>query len=342
MSRRFSTYIVLVGVAALAAIAWPGIVLIGLFLGVIPGIVLWVAPSLFMYSLLWWSARALLLKIPIMARIAGIGMLRFVVPAVSGAIVATPALLVPYLINMRAEDAAQSLRAGDQQPDNLVALPAVVALVIEGNFNWSKQKPFCETLCLRLLFNSTVARVIAVDPARGNATSAFWIERRESCPERANFNFGVRWKTDFPFVRGDTSEDRVRARIAGGECLSEGDGRPEEAAMTISYRTVQEGINILEHPWALQPSPPSVKRLEIFDASGAAIYRRTEVTTVLLTVPLQIATRAGLLTTVTYAGWARSNRILGEIGPQGRDVLPHVLGVAVRKPEIGSARSSLP
>jgi len=175
-------------------------------------------------------------------------MLRFVVPAVSGAIVATPAVLVPYLINVRAEDAAQSLRAGDREPENLVALPPVVALVIEGNYNWSKQKPFCETLCLRLLFNSMVARVIAVDPARGSATSAFWIERRESCPERANFNFGVRWKTDFPFVRGDTPEDRVRARIAGGECLLEGDGRPEEAAMTISYRTVQEGINILARP----------------------------------------------------------------------------------------------
>jgi hypothetical protein len=342
VSRRFAIYIGLTGVAALAAIVWPGIVLIGLFLGIIPGIVLWIAPSLFVYSLLWWSARAILLKIPTMARIARVGMFRLVVPAVSAAIVATAAVLVPYLINTRAEDAAQSLQAGDREPDKPIALPPVVALVIDGNYNRSKRTPFCETLCLRLLFNSAVARVIAVDPAHRNATSAFWIERRETCPEHANLSFRIRWMTDFPLARGDTPEDRVRTRIAGGECLLEGDGRADEAAMTISYRTVQKGISIFERPWALQPGRPSVNRLEISDASGATIYRRTEVTIVALTVPLQIATAAGLFTTVTYAGWARSDRTLGAIGPQSRDVLPRMLGDAVRKPEFISPQNPSP
>jgi hypothetical protein len=38
MNRRFTIDLSLVGVAALAAIAWPGFVLIGLFLGIVPGI----------------------------------------------------------------------------------------------------------------------------------------------------------------------------------------------------------------------------------------------------------------------------------------------------------------
>jgi hypothetical protein len=331
-----------VGVAALAAIAWPGFVLIGLFLGIIPGIVLWLAPSLFVYSLLWWSTRAVLWKIPITARLARNGMFRFAVSALSAAIVATPAILVPYLINMRAEAAVQRLQAGDREPDKPIVLPPIVTLVIDGNYNWPVQKPFCETLCLRLLFNATVAHVIAVDPAHGNATTAFWIERRGTCPAQTNFSLNIMWMTDFPLVRGNTPEDRVRARMARGECLLEGDGRPNEAAMTISYRAVQAGISIFDRPWALELGPLSVNRLEITDASGATIYRRTEVTTAPLIVPLQITTAAGLLTTVTYAGWARSDKVLGKIGPQGRDVLPRVLGAAVRTPEISPPRSPSP
>jgi hypothetical protein len=193
------------------------------------------------------------------------------------------------------------------------------------------------------LFNSAVQRVIAVDPTHGNATSAFWIERHESCPEHPNLDFHVRWMTDFPLVRGDTPEDRVRARIAGGECLLEGDGRLKEAATIISYRTVQKGVSIFDHPWALQSGPPAVNRLEIIsDANGGTIYRRTEVTTVVLTTPLRIVAAAGLFTTVTYVGWAHFDRTLAEIGPHGRDVLPHILGAAVRKPEIVPALSPPP
>ena len=235
---------------------------------------------------------------------------------------------------MQAEDAAQRLRANDFEPDKPIVLPdTTVALVIDGNYNWLKRKPSCETLCVRLLFNSTVGRVIAVDPAYGNSITAFWIERRETCPDRPNLNFDVRWTTDFPLVRGDLFEDRVRTRIARGECLMEGDGRLDEAAATISYRHVQKGTPLFERPWSLLPGPPVVNRLEISGAGGAMIYRRTEVTLIDLATPLQIETAAGFLTIVTYAGWGRYNRTLGQIGPHGRDVLPNILGDAVRKPE---------
>jgi hypothetical protein len=342
VSRRFAIYIALVGLAALAVIAWPGLVLVGLFLGIVPGILLWIAPSLFLYSFLWWCLRTILFRFSIMVRIAGGTVIRLIVSVLSGAIVAALAIQVPHLIDMRTEAAAESLRVGDLGPDKPIGLPSVVALVMEGSYNYAKRKPFCETLCLRLLFNSSVARVIAVDPAYGNATTAFWIERRQTCPDRPNVNFSLMWSTDFPLVRGDTPEDRVRARIADGDCLMEGDGRPDEAAMTISYRIVQNGVSTFDRPWSLQPGAPTVKRIEISEATGATIYRRTEVSTVLLNVPLRVETAAGLLTTVTYVGWSRSNKVLGQIGPQGRDVLPVVLGPAARKPETDSPRNRSP
>jgi hypothetical protein len=331
MSRPLAIYIALLGVAALIAIAWPPSVLFGLFIGLVPGILLLIAPSLLMYSLLWWSTRALILQTPI-ARHRQSGLFRFVVPVFSGAMVAIPAVLIPHLSNVQAEDAALRLRAGDLEQDKPIVLPDTVALVMDGNYNWSKKKPFCETLCLRLLFNSMVARVIAVDPIHGNSTTAFWIERRETCPDHLNLNFGVRWMTDFPLVRGDTPDDRVRDRIAHGECLIEGDGRPEEAAATISYRHVQKGTTTFQRPWSVPPGPPVVNRLEISDEMGRVTYRRTEVTIVDLATPLLIGTAAGFLTTATYAGWARYDRTFGQIGPNGRDVLPYIFSDAARKP----------
>jgi hypothetical protein len=52
-----------------------------------------------------------------------------------------------------------------------------------------------------------------------------------------------------------------------------------------------------------------------------------------LTTPLLIGAAAGLLTTATYAGWARYSKSLGQIGPHGRDALPNLLGDAARKLE---------
>ena len=68
MSRFFTIYFGLLGVAALIAIAWPPVVLIGLLLGFVPGIFLWVAPSLLMCSLLWWITRAIIRQTPMLAQ----------------------------------------------------------------------------------------------------------------------------------------------------------------------------------------------------------------------------------------------------------------------------------
>ena len=102
----------------------------------------------------------------------------------------------------------------------------------------------------------------------------------------------------------------------------EGDGRPEDAAATVAYRRVQRGTSTFQHPWSIPPGPPVVNRLEILGANGVPLYRRTEVTTIEVTMPLMVETRAGLLTTATYAGWARYEKTLGQIGPNGRDVFP--------------------
>jgi hypothetical protein len=48
---------------------------------------------------------------------------------------------------------------------------------------------------------------------------------------------------------------------------------------------------------------------------------------------LLVEMRAGFMTTVTYGGWARTKRIASQLGPQGRDVFPALLGDAAHMPD---------
>ena len=77
---------------------------------------------------------------------------RVVVGVLGGVIVAIPAVLIPRLSNMQAHDAAVRMQTDDFEPDEPIVLPATIALVIDGNYDWSRKKPTCETLCVRLLF----------------------------------------------------------------------------------------------------------------------------------------------------------------------------------------------
>jgi hypothetical protein len=70
MSHRFTAYLGCTGILALVTIAFPGIVIVGLFAGVVPGILLEAVPSLFFYSLPWWGTRALLMKAGALAGLA--------------------------------------------------------------------------------------------------------------------------------------------------------------------------------------------------------------------------------------------------------------------------------
>ena len=96
-----------------------------------------------MYSLLWWSTRALILQF-LIARLTQSGLLRLVVPIFSGAIVAIPAVLIPYLSNVQAQGAALRLRASDLEPGGPIVLPETVALIIDGNYNWLRRSRFAK------------------------------------------------------------------------------------------------------------------------------------------------------------------------------------------------------
>jgi hypothetical protein len=335
MSSRFTVYLGCTGIVALLVIAFPGIVLAGLFAGAVPGILLAITPSLFCYSLAWWCARALVLRVATPRCIAstsdaGRRALRTAAGGIAVVIVAVPALLVPHAINSSLAESVAALRADDREVEGPVTLPPVTAIVLSDSYDRLKKKLFCETLCQRLLYSGSVSRIVVADGLPARAVGAFWIERRDRCPEPALPRSEVRWVVDFPLKRGEAPEQQVRDRVARGECLIQGTGTLEEAGATIAFRKISKPHSIFAAPWRLWLDTVAASRLDFVDREGRTLYRRTEVKTKPLVVPLLVETRAGLLTSVTYAGWARSENTYAQIGPHGRDVLPNLVGPAAK------------
>ena len=132
----FSIYLLLTGLAAGAVLAFPHIVLFGLFLGILPGIVLGFVPTLFFYSLLWWGTRALLLRFAAYRGVdIGAPGLHPVIGAVSAVIVALPITLAPMFINATIKDKVAMLRAEDEELAAPISFPLVVAVAVPNREN---------------------------------------------------------------------------------------------------------------------------------------------------------------------------------------------------------------
>jgi hypothetical protein len=248
-------------------------------------------------------------------------------------ILIAPAVMVPRTLNAPIERAAAELRADDRDTAGPLALPPVIGIITRGTYEWVGETPQCTTLCQRLLYNGAVSRIIAGDTIPPTIVRAFWIERRtEPCPKPPIDSHDVVFPDDYKSKKHHPVVI-VRERTAAGECIIQGPGRFDEAPLVISYLQIKKSVSPFDVPWALALDTVSATRLEITQADGRVLYRRTEVKTEPLSVPLAVGLRAGLLTTVTYAGWGRSETTYGEIGPQGRDALPAVLGAAARLPD---------
>jgi hypothetical protein len=340
MSRGFRIYLIIMGVSAGLAVAIPQLAFIGFLFGIVPGIFLSVAPAVFAYSLAWWSARAALLAI---AKRSGLDPDRKFVSPMFGVLaaisIALPAVLVPQSINASTMEKAAELRADDHDHAGPIALPSIVAVLLASNTSKSADpKTFldCETLCQRLLYNKAVSRVIVAEAPRPSGSNKhprpvaeYRIEQRDQCPTPALSNRDVVWPVD----QRARTVSRVRARIAAGECLIGEAGNIGAASLTITYRELKQGLRYFAHPWSPRLDTIQAYRLEIVDADGGILYRRTEVNADPLTTPLLSSVAAGFFTTVTYAGLARSHVEYSPLGPDGRDVLPALLGTASRPPD---------
>jgi hypothetical protein len=320
---------------------YPAAALIGLMMGILPGIFLGAAPALFVYLVAWRGLRWLVLKVEVVAGCdPGTWQARWIANLLAVGIIFVVAIMIPRTLNAPLEQQTAQLQATDVQPPGIIKLPAIIAVDLPKFYYGSQGKgPYCEALCLRLLYNGVVSRVIAAEirpDGKIEPASSYRIERRDQCPKPDLPNSLIVWPGERRAERGARSMgiiDRVRARISAGECLVREAGRIDDAEAIISFREIKKGISSFQGPWTLRLDTVGARRLEIVEADGRVLYRRTEVTAEPLTVPLLSTAAAGLLTSVTYSGWARGKTETSPLGPNGRDILPGLLGEGSRPPD---------
>ena len=327
------------GLAALIVMAYPFTAVFGLFLGILPGVILGLTPSLFIYLLAWGTLRWLVTKL---WTVAGLnptsGALGRAANLVSVAILMVLAFAIPGMINAPREEEIAQLQAMDVQPSDVIKLPAIVAVELPSSSYARRpgEGPYCEALCLRLLYNGVVSRVIVVARSHDGRTelAGYRIERREQCPKADLPRSLIVWPQQYLAMGTGPKqvEDRVKARVAAGECLVREAGRIEDAGMVIAVRTLKAGTSPFRAPWSLRLDTVDAKRLEIVEADGRVLYRRTQIIAELLSAPLRSTAGGGLLTSVTYVGWAYRAARTQEFGPDGRDILPSLLGKEASRP----------
>jgi hypothetical protein len=339
--RPFLRFLGCTGVATLIVMAYPASAMLGLLMGGLPGLFLGVAPSLFVYLVVWWGLKWLALKL---AMVAGFdpatSQVRRIANLVPVAILLVVVFKIPDMLNAPHEQEIAQLQATDLQPPGLVKLPAIVAIELPSSSHSGRRGEgrYCEALCLRLLYNGAVARVIAAarfPDGKKIELASYRIERRDQCPKPDLPRTLIVWPGQHLALRDTQSmrvEDRVQARISAGECLVREAGRIEDADTVISVRNVKEGADIFQGPWNPWLDTVGARRLEIVEADGRVLYRRTEVTAALMSTPLRSTAGGGLLTSVTYAGWARYRADTQPLGPDARDILPGLLGEEASRP----------
>src|SRR5437868_10021649 len=174
MDKRFLGFLGCAGVPAVLVLLFPVLGFFGFG----------IAPLLFVYLLVWWGLQWLVLRAGAFAGLdSNAPLIRWGAGLVAVAVMAIAAIAIPRAINAPLEQQIAELQASDVQPSGIVKLPAVVAVELPKSYYGSRSKgPQCEALCLRLLYNGAVSRIIAVEKfpdGRPNPAASFRIEQRD-------------------------------------------------------------------------------------------------------------------------------------------------------------------
>jgi hypothetical protein len=199
-TRVFPALLLTLGVASAVAFAVPDLVLLGLFLFILPGLILGLSPTILFYLLIFAAPFLVLRRAN-----------KVLAVAAGAAAVLAIAFGVPWVVNEKTEQALDAAVQSDVVPATPIPPARTIALLPEGGYNRS-----CVDLCLLILYNGVAERVIspALAQQRTRQPTLFRIERRATCD--AGPIGGRTW----------TSEDTAlaiahaaRLREAAGECL---------------------------------------------------------------------------------------------------------------------------
>ncbi len=347
MTKSWIYFYLIIGGMTVAGMVQPDLIVLGMFVFILPGIAMVLAPPVLMYGILLHlclsatKGRSKLMR-------------RRIATAVIGAVAVGPAIL----LNERERRLESALTAGDSPSP--VEAPQAQSITILQNLadrTWQGRDldqtrrdagTRCEDLCLRLLYNDgfeTVTIAYAPDArpdhdAPAVETTTYKIERRSSCLGSDHERIAS-WGGETSPGSGLTAEAAVRAQMAAGRCVERVAGRAEQSELTLLMISTPPKPGRGGNPLALNPDTLEAHRLELRRTANQTppIYRKTFVTRQPLTMPFAISyVDAGQLS--VRPGLAFSDRTRTSFESERATFLA-LFGKRVRQPDPGLAAEDL-
>ena len=311
MLRLVLLYLGITGAGAFIALSAPWLVVLGLFLGILPGLVLGLMPTAF----LWGVAFAL----PWFLLRAALGDQVAIIPA---ALIAAAAMwLIPATSALASRTMLNGALAPDVIPrdkiklagDILLEVPILkLARQVEGapEEEFSRRPYQCTALCAALLATPGVTSVTlnAIGEAKGPGTAMTGSARRFRIVPRAQC------RTPSISIDGadELSVDRLRpadwarngivrslqaewdVRLATTDCVvAEAPATAPDMVVRIErYRVGSDSPS--RSAYSFLPSPIDVERLVISDRTAAPLLSKMRATGTALARPLNISTTGGI------------------------------------------------
>jgi hypothetical protein len=285
------TYLIITGIGAFVALTMPWLVIIGSFL-IVPGIILALTPTAFMYGVAF-----ALFRLPLGSVLSGVPL-----NVMSG--VATLALFwaIPQPGFTRAGDTLAGLKNPDIQASAPIELKGDILLA----------RPFegrCDALCAALLKTPGITSV-RVQTLRGHSNTYRIVPDTTPGKQSTVIGHGLleerRYDASDPLAPQRALEAEWNLMMSEGKVLLQGDDAPEPD-FTIA---IEDGPAVPDAKprsrqvdWSLEPSAPYRKALTITDAGDQVLMRQSILSIFAPMAPLLIEPSGGIEN--FRFGWAR-------------------------------------
>lgn len=276
-------YLIVTGVGAFLAMAMPWLVIIGVIFGVVPGLILMIMPTAFLYGLGFALVRTLLAT-----HLSGL-------PLNILSVLSTIALfwLLPQPGLMLGRMAYASTKMPDVKPAKLINLHGDILL----------ERPFigkCDSLCAALLRTPGVTSVRIIS-RRGTGVTYRLGKKGNGRREVTATGFGLVDNETYKAKDGLAPQVALEAEwnllLAGGRSLLTMEDNPKpDFTITVEdgYVDMTEGKQSTRWKWSLRPEIPKRRSLTISDSTGTVLLRNSIVEVLVPAAPLHIGAEGGI------------------------------------------------
>jgi hypothetical protein len=278
------TYLLITGIGAFVALAFPPLVIIGYFMLLVPGVILSAMPTAFLYGVVFAVSRYLLAAVLS-------GMALNVAAVVVTALVM---LAIPQPVALATKARLAALRQEKVLPPAPIPLAGHILL----RRGWEHN---CDALCVALLKTPGVLAVTLESSIRKPATYRLVDAAApgESIkPTGFGLSPGGRGKADDPFAgaRALEAEWNLMLSDRGLKLVAEPARVMPDMAIHITDGPVSRDslANQRRSKWSLRAAPARRKALEIFDRQGRALLRQELLSAYVPSAPLSISGNGGI------------------------------------------------